>query len=135
MTRKRPEQTLQIAVAGFLRHALRPPTYWTGIDHGVGKLGRAEAGLRKARGIKAGIADLLVIHPREPQRTLGYDPYVVWIELKAGDGDQSDSQEKFQDAQEACGALYFIARSVDEVEGFLRGVGIPLHATTGARAA
>lgn len=124
MRRKRPEQTLQIAVASFLRAALRAPTYWTAIDHGVGKLGVVEATLRKKRGVKAGIADMLVIQ-RHGDRMR---PMVVWIELKADKGSQSLGQKMFQAAVEENGCIYFVARSVDEVSGFLRGVGIPLHA-------
>lgn len=129
--RKRPEQQLQIAVADFLRLATKPPTYWTAIDHGVGKLGKAEAGLRKARGVKAGIADVLVMHPAGNNGRQCITR-VVWIELKVGDGGQSLGQEVFQWAADQCGCMYYIARSVDEVEGFLKGVGIPLHATVRA---
>ena len=124
--RKRPEQTLQIACAGFLRLALREPTWWSAIDHGAGKMTKAAAGIRKAMGVKRGIADLLIIHRHEKLLI----PLVVWIELKSEDGDQSEPQDTFQEAMETNGCMYHVARSVDEVEGFLRGVGIPLHATT-----
>jgi hypothetical protein len=122
---RRPEQALHIAAADFLARALRAPTWWSSIDHAA-KLGPVAAGMRKRRGVKAGIADIFIIHPSP----LGYDlPCVVWIELKA-ETDQSDPQKAFQKAMERCGCLYYIARSLDEIEGFLKGVGIPLHATT-----
>lgn len=118
---RRPEQALQIAVAQYLGHALKAPTWWSAIGHGGG--GRLRGIFLKAMGVKPGIADLVVIHPTRE------GPLVVWIEMKSKKGDQSDAQVDFEFAISEGGCLYYVARSVDEVEGFLRGVGIPLHAT------
>jgi hypothetical protein len=120
---RRPEQALHIAAADFLTRALRAPTWWSSIDHAA-KLGPVAASMRKRRGVKAGISDILVIHPESP---LGHAPLVVWIELKSEAGEQSDPQMDFEEAMLRCGCLYYIARSLDEIEGFLKGVGIPLH--------
>jgi len=128
---RRPEQALHLAVAAYLRVALRPPTYWTTIDHGAGKMTKAAAGLRKQRGVQAGIADLLVVHPMG--LTYSDGALVVWIELKAGRGDQSIPQVAFEKQMWACGCQYYVARSVDEVEAVLRQMGIPLHATVTGR--
>ncbi len=124
--RDNPEQRLQFAVARFLTWAVKPPFWWTAIGHGGG--GGLRGMFLKAMGVKPGVADLLVMGPQSP---LNHNPVVVWIELKSEDGDQSGAQIDFEADQQACHAHYYIARSVDEVEGFLKGVGIPLHATTG----
>ena len=50
-TRASPEHDLQVTVAQYLAIALRPPTFWSSIDHGAGRMTRASAGLRKARGL------------------------------------------------------------------------------------
>jgi hypothetical protein len=115
--RARPEQQLQIAVATFLRHALRPPVLWSAFPAGGG--GAIRGSILKAMGLQAGWPDVLVIAP---------GPIIVGIELKVGKGRQSPQQISIENGFLQCNAMYFIARSVDEVEGFLRGVGVPLHA-------
>lgn len=129
----RPEQTLQIAVARFLRLALRAPTFWSSIDHGAGKMTRASAGLRKARGVKAGLPDILIIHRERLHNSLR--AVVLGIELKAGKGSLSPAQKEMHDAFPDAGAFYFVAKSVEEVEGCLREVGIPIFGSVMARTA
>jgi hypothetical protein len=129
---RRPEQALQIAVAAFLRHALKPPVVWTAIGHGGG--GKVRGAILKAMGLRAGMPDVLIVAPGCDGYMGVLTPYVVGLELKADKGRQSDTQRTLAADWEACGAFYYIARSVDEVEGFLKGVGIPLHATTGRAA-
>lgn len=124
MTRRRPEQELQIQVAAFLDVALKPPTIWTAFPAGGG--GRVRGAFLKAMGLKAGWADLFVFHPHVVN---------VALELKAERGQQSPEQRKFGIAWMATGGIYHVCRSLDEVEGFLRGVGIPLFASVGAREA
>ena len=131
---RRPEQALQIQVASFLRVALKPPVWWTSIDHGVGKLGRAEAGLRKARGVKSGLPDLLVLADG-PDGYMGVrTPLVVAIELKAGDGKQSVEQVTVQKAFEDVGAFYHVCRSLEEVIAVLDSYCIRLHASIQGKA-
>jgi hypothetical protein len=130
MTRAHPEQQLQISVAQFLSVALRPPTIWTAFPAGGG--GRVRGAFLKAMGLKAGWPDLLVIHPAGFSRS---GSLVVGIELKAAKGRPTPEQAAMDSAFFCAGAHYRIARSLDEVEGFLRGVGIPLHASAGAKAA
>lgn len=128
--RKKPEQVLQTAVARYLDRALRKPTWWSGIGHGGG--GRVRGAILKGMGVKAGVPDLLIVHPA-PMNNSGC--LLVGIELKSADGSLSPAQKETRDAFTEAGAFYYIARSLDEVEGFLRGIGIPLHATTGMREA
>jgi hypothetical protein len=121
------EAQLHGAVAAFLFRAIRPPVCWTTFPAGGG--GKVRGRLLKARGLKPGWPDLLVIAP---------GPIVAGIELKAGKNGQSPEQKSVESDFHGCRCMYYVARTVDEVEGFLRGVGIPLHATAfglGTRAA
>lgn len=122
--RKRPEQQLQIAVADFLRVALRLPTIWTAFPAGGG--GRVRGAFLKAMGLQAGWPDLLVMYHVKT------GPLVVGIELKAGKGSQTVEQKAVENRFGYLGAHYCVARSVYEVESFLRIIGIPLHATVRA---
>lgn len=122
MSRRRPEQQLQIAVADYLRFAIRPPTIWTAFPAGGG--GRVRGAFLKAMGLQAGWPDMLVV----ARCDMAGASRNVALELKAAKGRQSPEQKSFQEKWEETGGIYFIARSIDEVEGFLRGVGIPLHA-------
>jgi hypothetical protein len=128
MSRQRPEQALQISVAAFLRHALKPPTIWTAFPAGGG--GRVRGAFLKAMGLQAGWPDLQIIHPL-PNRS-HYGSLVVGIELKSETGRITNGQEAVRASFVAGGAHWYLARSVDEVEGFLKGVGIPLHARIAA---
>lgn len=115
--RARPEQALQIAVATFLRHALRPPVLWSAFPAGGG--GAIRGSILKAMGLRAGMPDVIVIAPGS---------LLVGLELKSEKGDQSPEQRALEGDWVSCGGYYHVCRSVDEVEGFLRGVRVPLHA-------
>jgi hypothetical protein len=81
----------------------------------------ASAGLRKARGVKAGFPDVLVMHP------LGLNTLVVGIELKAKKGRLSDAQAATCEALWAANARYVECRSLEEVQRCLERAGVPLH--------
>lgn len=122
--RANPEHRLQIAVAQYLAVALRPPTLWTSLDAGAGKMSPITAALRKARGVKPGWPDLLIIHPgRMPHMAT-----VLGIELKAGKGKPSPAQNEIGAAMRAAGGDYAVCRSIDEVADALAFWDIPLHA-------
>ncbi len=118
MKRDNPEQRLQISVAQYLGHALKPPTIWTAFPAGGG--GRVRGAFLKAMGLKAGWPDILVVAP---------GPRVVGLELKAGKGRQSETQIVVGSALRACGAAYCVVRTVDDVENVLRVLDIPLSAS------
>lgn len=127
---RRPEQSLQISVASFLRVALRPPTIWTAFPAGGG--GKTRGAFLKAMGLQAGWPDILIIYPHEgPQ--LGCR--VLGIELKSAKGRMSDHQQAVRHDFITCGAAYREARSVEEVESHLRYWRVPLHASVGAKKA
>lgn len=113
-----------MAVAAYLRVALRPPVFWTSVDAGSGKLTPAAAGNAKGRGVKAGFPDLLVIVPYEPAQS----SVVIAIELKVGRNGLSPVQQETIAALTKAGVQCHVARSVEEVEAILAGHGIPLRA-------
>ncbi len=125
MTRKRgiqPEERLHLDVARFLNAVLRPPVFWTSIDHGAGKLSARAAGMAKARGVKAGIPDVLIFAPGPH-----YGTTVIGIELKAPKGSLSPAQKDTQGEMMMAGVRCRLARSIDHVEDLLKASGIPLH--------
>jgi len=113
------EWTLQRSIAAYLSKALPPEAYWTAID--VGSAGNAHAGqLRKARGQKAGLPDLLIVY-------LGA---TLWCEIKSGT-QLSLAQQLTRDALRLNGHCWALARCPEDVEQACRDVGIPLRATFG----
>lgn len=110
------EAQLQIAVARYLDAVIRPPTIWTSIDAGAGKMSKAAAGLRKARGVKRGWPDILIISP---------GPNVLGIELKAADGRLSVEQRAMEHAFFGCMAWFVACRSIDDVEKALLFCKVP----------
>lgn len=119
----RREQTLQQAVAKFLTVALRPPTLWSAIGHGGG--GALRGAILKGMGVKAGLPDVLILHPVHGAHTV-----VLGLELKAGKGKPSPAQEDMAHHFHACNAGYVICRSIEDVELALAFVGIPFRAKT-----
>lgn len=106
------EHALQRAVKQFLDVVVQPPYWYTAIDHAA-KMGPRQAAARKARGVKRGIADILVMGP---------GPNVLWIELKRKGGQQTPEQREFAEAMFQCQAWYVLCRSVEEVQGALEFV-------------
>lgn len=107
------EHALHCAVARFLDVVIHPPFYWTSIDAGAGKMSPIAAAKRKARGVKRGIPDILVMGP---------GPNVLWIELKRKGGTLTPEQKAFAEAMHACQAWTVLCRSVEEVAGALEFV-------------
>lgn len=109
----------QRGYAVFLSKALPPDAYWTAID--IGTAGSVRGGqLRKSRGQKAGIPDMLIV----------WHGVTLWMEFKAGSS-LSGPQERTRDALRANGHLWELARSLEDVEAACRAAGIPLKATLG----
>lgn len=128
---KRPEQSLQIAVASYLRLALKPPTIWTAFPAGGG--GRRRGAFLKAMGLQAGWPDILVAH----KFTLGdFEDFtlLLGLELKAGKGSQSPAQKLVMQSFIDLGMGYEVCRSIEDVQLALVHSGVPLSASV-ARAA
>jgi hypothetical protein len=120
------EHQLHRQVAAYLAAALRPPTAWTSIDAGAGKLTRFSATSAKARGVKAGWPDILVIHPQPIGCGLGC--ILVGIELKIRKGRLSAEQLEVHSSLTMAGARVAVCRSVEDVEALLIRNGVPLRA-------
>ncbi len=118
---RRPEQTLHVAVARYLTVALRPPVWWSSIEH-ASKLGKVAAGMRRARGVKPGIPDVVILWPESGRtRMLG-------IELKSPTGSQSPVQKDVETAWAACHVPVVVCRSLQEVETALTIWRVPCQA-------
>jgi hypothetical protein len=116
---KRLEHALQIAVAHMLQLVLDPErTWWSAIDHGVGKLGVVEATQRKKRGVKPGLPDIMLL-------VYGSWPCLIGIELKAGKGMATEAQRSVAMAWRNMGHRYEIARSLEEVQDILARHRVP----------
>jgi hypothetical protein len=118
------EHSLQIAVAHMLDVVLDPErTWWTAIDHGVGKLGFKEAGIRKARGVKRGIPDIIIMWADG----LTDASHLIGIELKAGRGKASEAQLDVAAAWAMFGNTVFEARSIEEAHSILIECAVPMR--------
>lgn len=129
--KRRPAQTehqFHVAVARYLDAVLRPPTWWTTFPAGGG--GKVRGAKLKAMGLRAGVPDIIVMHPSP---SILPSTVVIGIELKAVKGRQSPEQREVDAAFDAAGARYRIARSIEDVHAILRAADIPLR--TVARAA
>ena len=124
--RKTPEQDLQKAVAGYLRHALRSPTIWTAIGHGGG--GALRGAILKGMGVQPGWPDILILHPED------HYTFVLGIELKAK-GSLSPEQKAMVNSFATAGAVLVTCRSIEAVEHYLTLNGVPLYASVSGRSA
>jgi hypothetical protein len=114
------EWSLQRAIAVYLSKALPPEIYWSAID--IGSAGSAHQGaLRRARGVKAGLPDLLV----------AFAGRALWLEIKNGSS-LSEPQKLTRDALRANGHAWALVRSLEDVEAACAEAGIPLRASVSA---
>jgi len=110
------EHGLQIGVARLLQLVLDPAlTWWSGIDHAAQLSARYGAD-RKRRGVKRGLPDFVVL----------FGGKLLGIEIKAGKGRATPDQVELCADWRALGALYEVARSLDEVQEILRMYGVPM---------
>lgn len=114
------EWKLQQACAAFLSATLPRDCYWTSVDAGQGAMNLRAAQMRKARGVKAGFCDMLVV----------WRGGFYGVELKASKGRVSDIQELTHAQIREAGGQVSVCRSIEDVERALRHWGIPLRGTT-----
>ncbi len=117
--RQRPEEAFHKTVAQYLNWALEPDTAWTTIPAGGG--GKIRGAGLKAMGYRKGWPDIEIVH-------LGR---VYFLELKTPKTGLSPDQKACHADLLTAGAYVAVCRRVEEVEGTLRGWGLPLRATTG----
>ncbi len=121
--RKHDEDDLHRAVADYLTLAMPPAVPWTTMPAGGG--GKVRGARLKAMGLHPGWPDLQIV----------FRGRYIGIELKSGKCVPSSAQKAMHARLRLAEGLVYTATSVEAVEGFLRGAGVPLRATTGARAA
>ena len=119
----RPELAFHFVAAAYLEYALPPGTQWTSVDAGDVKLTPKKAADRKRRGIKPGWPDIQVV----------WRGRFIGIELKAPKGRVRATQTEVGLALIECGAHWFSARSIEDIEAGLRSQGVPLKATLGTK--
>jgi len=109
---KRPEQALQQAVYKYIRYAA-PCVLCFHVPNG-GKRSKIEAAIFKSMGVLPGVADLLLF----------WDKTFAAIELKHGNGKQTDHQVEFHKRWVDLGGKYSLCRSVDDVQDTLKRWGV-----------
>lgn len=111
------EYELHCDVAKFLRVSMPSSVpYWH--THQSGHLSKTERGKAWRMGRRAGIPDWTFLLPPMARG--------AFIELKTDKGRLSDHQLAFEQWARGSGALYAVCRSIDEVDGTLRGWGVAL---------
>ena len=111
--RNYPEQQIQRAVVDYLRLLENlGELYVFNVPNG-GWRSKAEAGILKSLGVRAGVPDLVLLLPGGK---------IAFIEIKAPGGRLSAAQKAFKNTAEYFGCPFLEARSVDEVERFVRGL-------------
>ena len=115
----RPEEKLQRAAVQYLKLTLPSPWIFFAVPNG-GARSKAEAGIFKALGVKAGVPDLIVFGP---------EARVICIEFKAPKPAKASLSPAQKDTIAALGELgvpTLIVRRLDEAERALRALGVPL---------
>ena len=111
--RDNPEEQLQRAVVEWLGW-VKPACVYFFVNNGA-RLSKAQAGKAIGLGALPGVADLAFTLPG------GQSAY---IELKAEGAYLSPVQRDFSTKVQALGAWYALARSIEDVEGTLKGWGV-----------
>lgn len=109
----RPEQELQRAVVELLGYAAAPGVIWYAVPNG-GWRSKSEAAIFAGLGVKPGVADFALVLP---------GGQAAFLELKSAKGRLSPAQEAFAESCATAGALWAVARDIDEAIEALRGWG------------
>lgn len=111
----RPEDRLQSRCRMLLDACLLPPCWWSSIAHERKQTPR-QGQMQKARGVKAGLPDMMVWAPG----------HFLGVELKVGKNSTSDAQDGFGEAMVRLGNGYEVIRSVEALGEALERHGIPI---------
>ncbi len=109
----RPGEVLQRSVVEYLL-VTKPQCLWYHPPNGGGR-SKAEAGIFKAMGTRAGVPDLAFVLP---------EGQAAFIELKAKGRRLSPAQIEFRAAAEGLGAKYAVCYSIDEIKDALETWGV-----------
>jgi len=143
---QRPEENLHKACVAYLRAALPKPWDFWHTPNGGGRSSKAEAGILKAMGTRAGAPDLFVmgpswVHPddRDLGQKMACVPQLIAIEFKAPakrlrSGGPSTARPRLSPAQMAfqaylgaCGVPYLVIDDMAEMVQALKALGVPLR--------
>jgi hypothetical protein len=116
------EDEFHLSVARLLDWILIPPNvFYTTFPAGYGKLGKGMAGKLKAKGMKAGIPDILIFEKvPQPNRS-----HVIGLELKVAGRTASSAQRATHAALQAVGIRSYLCRDLEDVVSALTDAGIP----------
>lgn len=113
---RRPEEALQIAIAGMLRVSVdEKDCRWTHIPHG-GKRSKATAGRLKAMGVNAGWPDFVFVKA---------DGTTFFVELKAPRGALSFAQRELRAFLDTARVPFEVVTSVEGMIETLKRHGVP----------
>ena len=113
---RQDEHGIQVAIMQFLDRALPSSCYAFAVPNG-GKRDRITGAILKREGVKAGVADIIVM--RNPG-------LCALIEVKTVKGSLSNSQKAFRDWCAANGFPYAVVRGIGDVQAALLDWGVPL---------
>lgn len=113
---RQDEHGIQVAIMQFLDRALPSSCYAFAVPNG-GKRDRITGAILKREGVKAGVADIIVM--RNPG-------LCALIEVKTAKGSLSNSQKAFRDWCAANGFPYAVVRGIGDVQAALLDWGVPL---------
>lgn len=116
---KRPEEITHRAIVAHLRFRLPAPWLFWHTPNGGGR-SKAEGGVLKALGTRAGIPDLFVAG----------EGRIIAIEVKAPKGALTPTQISTIGELARAGIPTIVAKNWDDVEAALRGLGVPLTGRT-----
>ncbi len=121
LPRAHPEDSLQLSIVQWLGYSLRPGVMVHHSPNG-GRRDVREARRLKAAGCVAGWPDLTLVWSEDWfTRDLSR---VAFIEVKAPGGSLSAAQRHFRDWCQEGGVPWCLARSLEEVEAFVTGLGL-----------
>ena len=96
------------------------PTFFTTFPAGYGKLSKAMSGRLKAKGMVAGMPDILVLHPRSYNSST-----VIGLELKVKGNSTSAAQRNTHALLLTAGVRTYLVRSLNDVIKALENASIP----------
>jgi hypothetical protein len=120
------EDQFHLSVAELLDICLTSPNvFYTTFPAGYGKLSKGMAGRLRAKGMKAGMPDILVFHRRDHRST-----FVIGIELKVGSNSPTSKQRTTHALLQRVGIQTYVVRTLHGVLLALRDAQIPYRNIT-----
>jgi hypothetical protein len=113
------EDQFHLAVAELLDWVLRMPTFFTTFPAGYGKLSKGMAGKLRAKGMRAGMPDIMIFHPA------GLVTRCVGLELKVGRNTTTSKQRETHELLRATGVKCYTIRTLNDVLAALIASDIP----------